>query len=499
MALLLTALPQVLATQDTGLVNHAFAPAFHRQAGPSHPLVWLLLAAHVPALLLVRRAIAGGRQRVFDHAYRLQGLIQFCWLQLLAWFAVPWFPTLGLALMVTLMVCWAANDAVSRQSLPALRRQYLLAFPAFDGMLLALDLVGGPGLVTAAAADPGYVVHTLVLQVVLLALTQTVLSQIGQTARAQAAWQSRQEATDRKLAIMQAEKAVIAQSSVLLGHGLAASQFSHDVASPITVMRAASEELAWLLDEGPSQDPELVRALAILDPETRRRLGCLFSSWDASARQVLRDLDDATERTMRMTGALARSLSARHSQVPHHTEDLVDKAIEAMQAHMRGHDRAAPQVDVLVEPSSVQVTPGHVGILGNLLTNGALHAPGRRLEVHGEVIDDWYYRLVIRDHGVSPDDRPRALRAIRASLQLGGSALAPPPASTSPSGHRGYGIALMLAKVLVVKHHGWIAASAPPQGRGVALHLVLPRVEPELIPAAAGHPGRFLAGLAAHG
>jgi hypothetical protein len=42
---------------------------------------------------------------------------------------------------------------------------------------------------------------------------------------------------------------LLALTSTVLAHGLAASQFSHDVASPVTVMRAASEELDMLLDE----------------------------------------------------------------------------------------------------------------------------------------------------------------------------------------------------------------------------------------------------------
>ncbi len=151
-------------------------------------------------------------------------------------------------------------------------------------------------------------------------------------------------------------------------------------------------------------------------------------------------------------------------------------------------------MEVLVEQASVLVTAGHAASLGNLLTNGALHAPGHRLEVHGEVLDPWYYRLVIRDHGVCSAERPAALRAIRESLQLTSGRT-----DGEARSHRGYGIALMLAKVLVVKHHGWIAASAPDRGRGIAIHLVLPRIEPELIPAHAGHPGRYLAGMAAYG
>jgi hypothetical protein len=110
--------------------------------------------------------------------------------------------------------------------------------------------------------DTGYVIHTVLFQVVLLALTSTVL-----------------------------------------GHGLAASQFSHDVASPVTVMRTASEELDMLLDACPTRDTRVRVALASLAPEGQRRTQELFTSGEASTRQVLRDLDGATTRTMRMTGS----------------------------------------------------------------------------------------------------------------------------------------------------------------------------------------------------
>ena len=492
---LITAAPWLLATLSPQLVNDAFAPSFAALQAPSHPLLWILLIVQVPAMLACRRALIRGHTSAFARAHRVQSLAQLCWLQFLGWLTVPWFPTLGLGLVTTLMICWAANDALGRLALRGLRIQYALAFPIFDGMLLLLDAVGGPGLWTALAVDPGYVIHTIVFQVVLLTLTATVLAHVGRSVRAQDQWRREQDATARKLVVMETERAVIAQSSVLLGHGLAASQFSHDVASPVTVMRAASEELDLLLREAPSSTPAVRRALDCLDPVTRHHTQSLFSSWEASTRQVLRDLDEATSRTMRMTGSLARSLRSRSRLSPLGVDQLVNTAVDAMRTHLQGHGQEAPDVEILLERSPVLVTPGHAASVGNLLTNGALHAPGKRLEVFGEVLDPWYYRLVIRDHGVCRRERPAALRAIRDSLRLGNARQADGP----DRAHRGYGIALMLAKVLVVKHHGWIAASPPDHGDGVALHLVLPRVEPALIPVSAGHPGRYLGGMAAHG
>jgi signal transduction histidine kinase len=490
-ATLLTAAPWVLATFQPPAINPSLPPAMAALAGPSYALVWLLLALWIPAVLWVRKSLKQGTQAAFERGQRLQSFLQFSWLQLLVWFAVPWFPTAGIALVVALMACWAAIDAMSRLRPAGLRLHYLLVFPAFDGLLLLMDAAGGPGLLAVARVDPGYVAQTLALQVGLVVLTQAVMAQVGRHMRPRLAWQQRREASERRAAVMAAEKDVIAQSSVLLGHGLAASQFSHDVASPITVMRAASEELEMLLDEFPPFDRQFQRVFAALPTPERQRIDTVLSSWEASNRQVLRDLNDATKRTLRMTSAMAHNLSSKGSLNAQVIGDLVDSAVDAMGAHLRGHDRLPPNVLIQVEPASVLVSPGHAGILGNLMTNGALHAPGEKLDVMGKILDPWFYRLTVRDHGVTPKDRPAALRSIRRSLQIGPAV----EGDRAEQDHRGYGIALMLAKVLVVRHHGWIAAAAPESGRGVALHVVLPRVEPHMIPASAGHPGRHLAEL----
>ena len=113
--------------------------------------------------------------------------------------------------------------------------------------------------------------------------------------------------------------------------------------------------------------------------------------------------------------------------------------------------------------------------------------------IRGAILDPWYYRLVVRDHGVTPEKRELALQRIRHALRLRTDRRV----DGDRGEHRGYGVALMLAKVLMVRHHGWMAAAAPSEGDGVEIHLVLPRVEHEVIPAQASHPGRYLAELQA--
>ena len=486
----LTALPIILGGLTPWLANPALAPDFAALHGPSHPGVWALVLLHVATLVASWRRL-GPQAEVPRSLFRLQLFIQLTWLQLIAWFAIPHFPVIGLTLLVALLVGCAVRDALSRVPSKELRLSYLLAFVFFDGLLFAVDAAGGPGLLHGYELDPGYVQQTIALQVLLVGLTQALLELMGRTVLHHDVRLLHQERTERELAVMRTEKDILGQSSVLLSQGLAASQFSHDVASPLTVIRACIEEMQLMLGESPYQDRQIRLALGALDPRQASDAIEHMTSWNASADQVLDDLDEASSRILSMTGSLARSLRGGIVAAPLPVEELLSAAKDSMATHLQGHDRAAPEVELDLEPALVQVTPAHASCLGNLLTNGALHAPETALEIRGEILDPWYYRLVGRDHGVSPEKRELALQRIRHALRL-----SPDRRVGGGRGeHRGYGVALMLAKVLMVRHHGWMAAAAPAEGNGVEIHLVLPRVEHEVIPAQASHPGRYLAGL----
>ncbi len=489
----LTALPPAVSWLLPGLRNTLMAPQFAELHGPTHPAVWLFVVFHLLLLVVTRKRMDRDSEELPPHLFRLQLFNQLAWLQLLAWFAIPHLPSIGITLLVGLTVGCAVRDALSRVPIRSLQVQYLLAFPAFDLVLLAMDALGGPGLLHTLAVEPGHVFQTLALQAVLIGLTQALLVLMGRTVLHHDVRLLHQERTERELALMRTEKDILGQSSVLLGQGLAASQFSHDVASPLTVIRACVEELQLMLAESPYQDRDVRRILGGLDPHRGGQVADHMTSWNASASQVLEDLDEYSSRIMSMTGSLARSLRGGVVAAPQSVEDLVEQATEAMGTQLRSQDRTLPGLKVTLEPALVQVTRAHAGSLANLMTNGVLHAPDTSLEIRGEVLDPWYYRLVVRDYGVSAEERTHALQRIRHSLRL----CTDHRLNRSRGQHRGYGVALMLAKVLMVRHHGWMAAAPPDEGRGIEIHLVLPRVEHEVIPAQASHPGRYLAELQA--
>ncbi len=291
----MTALPPLLTFVAPGLVEPDRAPALAEAIGATHPLVWALLVLQLPGLIVARRALERGDRPAWSRAHAGHSLVQISWLLVLAWFTVPTLPTLGLALVTAILVCWAANDALGRLDPGQLHRRYFLGILLADLLLLGLDALGGPGPLAAAQLHPRFLGQVLAFQLVLGALVTGVITHVSRSLAAQDRWRLRQDASARKLAVMEAERAVIAQSSVLLGHGLAAGQFAHDVASPVTVMRAASEELDMLLDESPARDPHVRQAFARLDPTLRRRTQAAFDSWELSARQVLRDLEEATQ------------------------------------------------------------------------------------------------------------------------------------------------------------------------------------------------------------
>ncbi len=134
------------------------------------------------------------------------------------------------------------------------------------------------------------------------------------------------------------------------------------------------------------------------------------------------------------------------------------------------------------------VVDGHASTLANLLTNGALQRHDTAVEVRGHAVNDWFYELVLRDHGVAPEERAQAIAKIKSSLSLASPAEERALEPHEPRAYRGYGVALMMARVLVVRYGGHLTASAPASGRGVEFHLVLPRVPPAQIPPGANHP-----------
>ena len=154
-----------------------------------------------------------------------------------------------------------------------------------------------------------------------------------------------------------------------------------------------------------------------------------------------------------------------------------------MQAAVRGHQVAAPAVHVELAPGPVWVAPGHASTLANVLTNGALHAPGHPLEVRGERAGDWYYRLSVRDRGVEGPAREETRRRVEALLAMKGDAGERPPSSP-----RGYGVGLVLGRLYLVRYGGWLSVRAADEGAGLVFDLLLPAADPGAIPAPDARP-----------
>jgi hypothetical protein len=452
--------PALVTLVLTGL--HALFPSAGSLASLEAP--WLLVALHVPAITLTGRMFRARRRAAFQRAYWLQSLVQYLWLQFLCWHTTPFFALVG----VMIFCAWAFNDAWFFYDTRPIKLQYLLAFPIFDALLLGVDLAGGAGLLDLLHRDARAFAALISVQLVLAVVLQVILDFVGSTTYAHDRGVLAQSLQERELAVMRAERAVLQESSVYLAHGLSAAKFSHDVGTPLQYLVSNLGLLAEMFERPPPS-------------------ASLAKQW-AEAREILADAVEGAHKVRAMSDELARSIKTRESPAPTPVRALVDRALEASRADLAARGLATPDARLDLEDADVVVTAGHAGTLANLLTNGSLQRPDAPLDVRGRALNPWFYHLALRDHGVEPDARPDALAAIQRALTFEPPR---PPSATEPPkprAYEGYGLALTMARVLLGRYDGALGVGAPDSGRGVVLHVILPRLPQAEIPAGADAP-----------
>ncbi len=473
LVVLITAAPGLLQMVMPSVLDNTFAPGFeaglHRAEGV---LVWTLCVLQLPAMLVSRYMLTERRSREFYTAYWLQSMLQFTWLQMLAFYTVPMFPLIGVALLIGLFFSWAFSDSLGMYDSAQIKRQYLLAFPLFDLALLGVDLAGERGLIYAWQTSQHYFFNILTLQVCLVLLTQALISAIGRQVYEHDVRLTEQSLLLKELAVMKAERKVIQRTCGLLTQGLTATKFSHDVASPLMVLQHSVDELRREL--GP--------------PDPTRRRGVLAPNWKKLDR-AQENLAWAAEQINAMTQGMARSVRDVEATELQSVELLLKRALSAMQTTLRGHGVDSPALDMMLEPSKVAVTGGHISAIANILSNGVQQAPEQALEVRGSVANRWFYLLSIRDFGVDPEARPEAVRSVLGALSMGEGEVAPRRGS-----YKGFGLGLMMAKILFVRHNGWLGVAIPDAGPGLVMNIVLPRCPVAEIPDAENQPERVAEG-----
>ncbi len=234
----------------------------------------------------------------------------------------------------------------------------------------------------------------------------------------------------------------------ILERGVAAGQLAHDLAGPLTT---------------------LCLNLEFLDEELSLRDGFTASP---HALQAIVDMRAAVASLQVMTGDTMTQL--REGIAPGYTaiDDLLDGGARTATILLAGHARAVPRVLRRCEAARVWATSLHAKVIGNIMVNGALQQePGLPLEIDGGVVGD-RYRLRVRDFGIAAARREARIEELRRSVSLLGEPVAPRATS-----YRGHGMALVLARTLMISTGGDLRFEAPPCGDGLVVSLDMPLEE----------------------
>lgn len=423
-------------------------------AGGQYGAVVLALAVQVPIVVTCARMFAARRREAFWFVHSLMSLSFFVWLGLLVWAAPAFYGVI----LATLFAVWAYHDAWTAAG-ERIAGVYLAAPVAMDLALLGLDAGGGRGLIWAWQANRSHVLALFAVQIVLTVCVQWLIRWVGREVKEQDSRAAEHGRLERELVSMKKEREVIQTSCALLATGLVASKFSHDMASPVTVLRLGVDELRTVI----GRLPEGVDRNTMLE--------------------VAGELEEVARQVVDMTGDFARAVREREALGPVDVEALCRAAWTSMIGTMRGHEGAVPPQSMVLAGAQVWTAPGHTSTLANLLTNSVLHAPDRPIDFIGEPAGAWFYRLSIRDRGVDGEARAAALERIQRLLSMTGV-----EAERGGATYRGYGVGLVLAKVYLLRYGGWLSVRAADEGPGLVFDLLLPSADPATIPAAEDRP-----------
>lgn len=451
--LVLTALAQGVTAWLTG------APALDGQVGLALPWIFLLLAC--AATWLVKVQLQTRSKQSIPPGFWVQGLFQHLWVVLLAWYTHP-----AISFFAVFVLCTATfSDARYFHDSPAARWHSVACWGGCALLLLGLDLCGLPGTLTRFARDPSGTELAWVLAGGVLLMQQFIFSAVGAQWRKLDAQAAGVASLRAEVAAMQRERGVIARSCDFLARGVAASRFSHDVSSPISVVSLSLDSVA-------TSAASLRRALVTRDAHgspadadaARKALGHLLEAVDDARLAVSRVTD--------LTDGMARSLRTSSNLEQKRLSELLGQATELAESALSRHAGARVEPRVTLEDCEVWITSEHAGALSTVLSNAILQSPSEQPELLGGPISEAYAVLSVRDFGVAEGQRHEALRRIEASLALSVDTSAP----TRSEAYAGYGIGLLLGKLVLVRSGGWLRARAPEVGPGVCLDLLIPRL-----------------------
>lgn len=427
----------------------SMAPAW---SGAWWGFAWMLAGLSIVVPWIDRRSILKGDLVGLRRRFRWGSLVQGTWALWLAWICpLP----VGIISLIFLVMTLHQDAPVFGVSY--LRPFYLLLIPSFFALLLLVDGIGGPGLLAAVDAHPPMVVLVASLWLLTeLLLVLFLWVQVGQQ-RAMAEVRRAQEETQRHLALLQAERAVMEQAGPILQVGARVSIVLHDARNQVQAMVSAAELSQELLAEGHSDDG-LRRALAGPIDEVQRAALALVAL------------------ISQLTSAFRESPNPQPVRLP----ALVDQAEAQLRGLVEGD---AALVERSLVDEEVCVGAYHAPILANLMANGLHHGGCRRLCLRAERASPWYITLHVEDQGLDGEARDRALADIRASLDL-----SQPPAPRGAD-RPGLGLGLRIIKTLVVCDRGGLFAAPQAGGPGIVMSLWLPRLPPARIPPEASPVG----------
>jgi len=421
-------------------------------------LCWSLALLSLPLLLWTRRRVL--QERRLPIHYWFQSLTQNTWLALLAWHVTPAFtPVLFFVLCLFLF-----TDARTFYDATELKIIYSAMWFTQPLLLLLLDAIGSNGLIASIHETPDRTAIVFLTEGCILALSLTIIHIVGKGyyERDLAAHTSAHLRT--VMAAMKTERSVLSRSCDFLLQGLTAGRFSHDVASPLSVLQMEVVRLIALFESG---------AYGVLDEKVR----C-----------SLERIQTATERTQSMTKSLARSLRDPGEPLSIQLSELIEQAIDHAIMLTKKSDTIFQPPVLELEPSQIVVSHDHMAAIAGVLANGILQRPECPVHVKGGTINDYFCHLSIRDWGVDPRDRQQAFIRVENHLSL-----QPNFASQErEQSYDGYGISLLLTKALIVRWGGWMAPRVPDEDSGIAFDFILPRVAPTSIPESQNTPEALL-------